>query len=154
MDESVAEHIPCKTVVTRCARVACLDDIEPADLREQHTDNGHIRHEGSYLVLHALVAVCFQKGGHEARAVVAVDLKYPVLYLLGHRAGGVNGEVSALGVAADDDGAVVGRGRPLKVCLGVQLRGYDLFYRKLAVFLPADYRVVGAAERDILHAVR
>ena len=115
----LTEHIPCKAVVSGCACVAGLYDIEPADLREQHADDGHVGDEGGYPVLHALVALGLQKGGHEARAVIAVDLEYPVLYLLGHGAGGVNGEVSALGVAADDDGAVVGLGRPFEVRLGV-----------------------------------
>ena len=136
-----------------CSCTGCLNDIEPADLREQHTDDGHIRHDCRNLVLHALIALGLEEIRHEARAIVAVDLEYPVLYLPGYRAGGIHRKVSAFGVTADDKRSVIGLGRPLKICLCVKLRGHDLLDGKLAVFLPADYRIVCSSEGNILHAV-
>ena len=136
------------------ACLGALDYLKVPVVAEQHAHKRILRHQGVYPRGDALILGQVAHGLAEAGAVVVVDLNYPLLQLLGVVHGGVDGKVSALGVAADAHLTFKTPGRAHEIARRVRLCGDGVEAAHVEVLLPGDDVVVGTAEGDKARLVR
>jgi len=125
-----------------------------AVIPEERADHGVLGEDRFDARLDAPVALGLQNFLLKAGAVVIVDVPDALLHALGHHGGSVHGEIAALGMAADGDFSRIDRGRPCEILDRIALRGDLVHDGEQTVLLPADDRIVRAAEGHIVLSAR
>ena len=116
-----------------------------AVIPEERADHGVLGEDRFDARLDAPVALGLQNFLLKAGAVVIVDVPDAL---------SVHGEIAALGMAADGDFSRIDRGRPCEILDRIALRGDLVHDGEQTVLLPADDRIVCAAEGHIVLSAR
>ena len=135
-------------------RGGAFHDRIVAVLPEERADHGVLGEDRFDARLDAPVALGLQDFLLKAGAVVIVYVPNALLYALRCHRGGVHGEIAALRVSADGELTGIDRGRPRKIVERVALRRDLVHDGEQAVLLPADDRIVRAAEGHIVQSAR
>ena len=103
MDKLRTQHLPGKPVMLVKAVIGRMHDLIALFMLHQHADDRRLRQDGMDAACDALVARCLADVPGEAGAVVIMDGDDTLLDLAAALGRAVNGEVAALGVAAEQE---------------------------------------------------